>query len=134
MRRVLIAGGLILMAYAVGGALLDDQVDLAGIAVFGLAVLILHDVVFLPLVLLAGRLLPRLTPTLRIITTAWLAVTIVALPLVLGFGRDPGNPTILPRSYGTDLIGILIGTAVTVLACRKGIERLSDGRRRRPPG
>ncbi|GIF02611.1 hypothetical protein [Actinoplanes siamensis] len=128
MRRALIGAGLLIMGYGVCGALVDGEVDVAGVALFGIALLVLHDAVFLPLVVGAGRLLRRLVrpgrqPAARIAAITGLAVVVVALPLVLGFGRIADNPTVLPRSYGRNLLLILIVTTGTVLACRKGIER-----------
>ncbi|MCM4077883.1 hypothetical protein [Paractinoplanes hotanensis] len=60
------------------------------------------------------------------------AVFLVAVvPLAWGFGRDAGNPAVLPRPYGTGLGLVLAAIAVIAVAGRKGIERWR--RRRRPP-
>ncbi|WP_436533197.1 hypothetical protein [Actinoplanes sp. HUAS TT8] len=135
MRRPLIAAGLLIFAYGLLGAILDTDVNLVGVVVFGAALLVLHDGVFLPLVGAAGALLRRFVPSgwqpaVRIVAVTAVAVTVVALPLVLGFGRDAGNPTVLPRAYGKGLILILIVTTVTVPAGRKGLERLRRRKRR----
>jgi hypothetical protein len=137
MSRVLIVLGALVMAYALFGAALDTDVDHLGVVVFLLAVLLLHDAVFLPLVLAAGALIRHTVParwraTVRTAAVVDLAVLVVALPLVLGFGRSADNPTILPRPYPAGLLLILVVTTVTVVACRKRIERSRDGRRRRP--
>jgi hypothetical protein len=134
-RRPLIGAGLLIMGYGVLGLILDADVDLVGVLVFGAVLLVLHDGVFLPLVAGAGRLLRRFVPpgwqaAVRLAALTDLAVTVVALPLVLGFGRDAGNPTVLPRPYGRGLLLILIVVPLTVLACRKGIERFRGTRSR----
>jgi hypothetical protein len=134
-RRPLIAAGLLIMLYGVTGAILDADVSLIGVIVFGTVLLVLHDGVFLPLVAGAGTLLRRFVPSgwqaaVRFAAITDLAVVVVALPLVLGYGRDAGNPTVLPRPYGKGLILILIVTTVVVFAGRKGFERFrARGRR-----
>ncbi|GAA2908009.1 hypothetical protein Acy02nite_87950 [Actinoplanes cyaneus] len=135
MRRPLIAAGLLTMLYGILGAMLDAEVNLLGVIVFGAALLVLHDGVFLPLVAGAGALMRRLVPpgwhaAVRLAAIVDLAVTVVALPLVLGFGRDAGNPTVLPRPYGKGLLLILIVTTVVVVAGRKGSERFRRRGRR----
>ena len=112
MRRVLIIGGVLLMGFAVAGAVTDPDVDLIGVPLFLIAVLILHDGIFLPLVIGTGALVNRVVPppwrvTVRVAGIISLAVSVVALPMVLGFGRSPGNPSLLPRDYGPGLVGVL---------------------------
>nr|WP_221379249.1 hypothetical protein [Actinoplanes polyasparticus] len=135
MRRALVVVGALVMAYAVAGAVGDAALNLVGVAVFLVAVLALHDALFLPIVLAAGALIRRLVPppwqaTVRWAAVAGVAVLIVGLPLAWGFGRDAGNPTVLPRPYGAGLGLVLAAIAVSAVAGRKGIERW---RRRRPP-
>jgi hypothetical protein len=50
-RRVLGVGGVVLMAYAIVGALTDADLDLVGVLVFLAAVLILHDAVWMPAII-----------------------------------------------------------------------------------
>ncbi|BCY11309.1 hypothetical protein [Actinoplanes sp. L3-i22] len=135
MRRPLIGAGLLIMGYGVLGAILDADVNLVGVLVFGAVLLVLHDGFFLPLVAGVGRVLRRFVParwqaTVRLAAITDLAVIVVALPLVLGFGRDAGNPTVLPRPYGKGLLLILILVPLVALTCRKGIERFRGARRR----
>ncbi len=113
MRRLLIGAGALLMAYAVGGALLDPEVDPVGVTIFLAAVLVAHDVVFLPLVLAAGTPVER--PALRYAGVVGLAVLVVGLPLALGFGRVPDNPSVLPLPYGRNLLLILGLVALAAL-------------------
>ncbi|MEU4425766.1 hypothetical protein AB0F81_34520 [Actinoplanes sp. NPDC024001] len=139
MRRVLIAGGVLVIGCAVIGAAGDPDVDQLGVLVFLMAVVVLHDAVFLPLVLVAGAVISRVVPegrraTVRAAGVVCLAVTVVALPLVLGFGRTGDNPTVLPRSYPIGLVVIVALVAGVAVVCRKGIERSRARRRGRPPG
>jgi len=106
-RRVLIGGGTLLMAYAVGGALLDPEVDVLGVVVFLAAVLVLHDAVLMPLVLAAGAVTRRRAT--RYAGVVSVAVLVVGLPLVPGFGRRPDDPSVLPLPYGRNLLLILAG-------------------------
>ncbi|MEV6304487.1 hypothetical protein AB0M02_34120 [Actinoplanes sp. NPDC051861] len=132
MRRGLIVSGTLIMGYAVIGALGADP---AGMLLFGLAVLVVHDFVFLPVVLATGELIRRTVPpawqaTVRLVAIIDVTVLVVALPLVLGLGRDAGNPTVLPRPYTMGLILIVVLTGVTAALIRKGFER-SRGRPRK---
>ncbi|MFI1995425.1 hypothetical protein [Actinoplanes sp. NPDC020271] len=128
MRRPLIAAGLLIMLYGIAGAILDTEVNLVGVVAFGAVLLVLHDGIFLPLIAGAGALVRRLVPpgwqpAVRFAAIVDLAVVMVASPLVLGFGRDAGNPTVLPRPYGKGLLLILVVATVAAVAGRKGFER-----------
>jgi hypothetical protein len=120
-RVVLIVLGAAVMAYAIVGALTDADVKPVGVAVFLVAVLVLHDAVWMLVVLLAGAVLSRWVPDrFRILARAALltavAVTVVALPFALGFGRAADNPSALPLPYGRNLLAVLAGiVALTAL-------------------
>ena len=125
-RRVLIACGAVVMGYAVSGALTDPDVKF-GALVFLVAVLVLHDGLLLPLSIGAGFLIGRIIPArlrtpVRAAAVISLALTVVALPLVLGRGRVADNPSILPLDYGRGLLiayGIIwVTTAVLALLRR----------------
>jgi ABC-type sulfate transport system permease subunit len=111
-RRALVALGTVAMGYAALGALRDADVDLFGVLLFLAGVLVLHDAVLLPAAIGAGALIGRFLPeaarpvtrTAAIIT---LTVAVVALPLVLGFGRAADDPSVLPLPYGRGLLEIL---------------------------
>lgn len=133
-RGVLIGGGALVMVYALAGAVTSGQVNLIGVPIFLVAVLILHDGVFLPVVLGAGALVRRFVPsrwqgTVRFAAVISLAVAVVGVPLVLGFGRSADNDSLLPRAYGKGLLLILIviwGVSLgmrKVIHSRKGLER-----------
>jgi hypothetical protein len=143
-RGTLVVAGALLIAYAVGGALRDPDLDPVGVAVFLAAVLVLHDAVFLPLVLGAGHLARRLRPGARtavqVAGVVSLPVLVVGLPLALGFGRPPDNPSALPLPYGRNLLLILAVIWVVVLLpravrrIRKGSESTSAGAARARSG
>lgn len=71
-----------------------------------------HDFVLVPLVLLIGWLVVRTVPSsVRAPIQAGLIasgiVAFYAYPSVRGFGRRPGNPSILPQNYGRGLLLVL---------------------------
>lgn len=88
-----------------------------------LALVVLHDLVLVPFVLLVSTAVRRLLPRRlsRRVNGAMLvsgAVGLVAWPLVRGYGRSPGNPSILPRDYGTGLLvtlALIWGTTVLLV-------------------
>jgi hypothetical protein len=126
-RRGLIAAGTLVMLYAVGGALADGDVNKVGVPAFLIALIVLHDGVFLPVVLAAGVLIgrvvaPRWRTSVRMAALVSLAVSLVALPFVLGDGRDPANPSALPLPYGRGLL-LIVGLIWGVVVVRKGLER-----------
>jgi hypothetical protein len=141
-RTGLVVGGCLLMAYAVVGALTDADLTPGGVLLFLAAVLVGHDVVWMAAVLAVGVALTRVPPGCRTavrtaaITAA--AVTVVGLPLALGFGRSADNTSVLPLPYGRNLVAVLLAVAgTTLLACvvrrraaadRKESERPAEGR------
>ncbi|WP_127506214.1 hypothetical protein [Actinoplanes solisilvae] len=109
-RRALIGAGVLSMTYAAIGALADPDVK-GGALLFLIGVLIAHDAILLPLVVGVGALIGRFVPLrrralVRAALLITLAVTIVAVPLVLGAGRAADNPSLLPLNYGRGLLGI----------------------------
>ena len=133
-RITLIASGTLVMAYAVSGALTDKDVKF-GALLFLVGVLVFHDALFLPLTIGAGALIGWLVPaalrgTVRAAAVVSLALTVVALPLVLGRGRVPDNPSVLPLRYGA---GLLISYAAIWLAAGL-VEAVRRWRRRVRPG
>jgi hypothetical protein len=133
-RRGLIATGALGMAYAVLGAFADPDVK-AGVLVFLIGVLIAHDGVLLPLTIGVGAVVGRFVPLglrafVRAALVVGLAVTIVAVPLVLGRGRAADNPSLLPLHYGrglAEIYGVIwLTTAVAIV-----VRARRDGRARR---
>jgi hypothetical protein len=110
-RRVLVASGTILIGYAVLSAIADPDIRLPGVLIFLAAVLVLHDGILLPLSIGVGALLARLPvpgrAPVRAAALISISLTIVALPLVLGYGRSADNPSILPLPYGRGLLLML---------------------------
>jgi hypothetical protein len=129
-RAALIGTGVLLIGYAVVGAVLDPDVALPGVAIFLAAVLVLHDAVFLPLVLaagtLAGRLRPRLRTAVQVAGLLSLPVLVVGLPLAAGFGRRPDNPSALPLPYGRNLL-LIVGLIWLTVLLPRALRRIRKG-------
>ena len=70
------------------------------------------DLVVLPVSLLVGRSI-RGRPALRWAMSSSAITLLVAWPYVRGYGRSRGNPSLLPRDYGT---GTSLAIAATVVA------------------
>jgi hypothetical protein len=109
-RRSLIVLGALGMTYAVLGALTDPDVK-GGALLFLIGVLVAHDGFLLPLAIGAGVVTGRLVPPrfhglVNSALVVSLAVTIVAVPLVLGRGRSADNPSALPLHYGRGLLEV----------------------------
>jgi energy-coupling factor transporter transmembrane protein EcfT len=119
-RAVLILAGTGVMAYAVYGAVRDPESDLPGQLAFLAAVVVAHDLFFMPIVLLLAAVAVRYAPAparapLRVAGLISIALTLLALPFVLGFGRTPDLPSALPLNYTRGLLvflGIVWGVAV----------------------
>ncbi|WP_171055376.1 MULTISPECIES: hypothetical protein [unclassified Nonomuraea] len=107
------------VGYAAGGALI--VLGLAGLALEGVligwalwfgGVLVVHDALLAPGVAAAGTVIGRRSRSLR--TALILAGTLVlaTLPTVLALGRRADNPSILPLSYGVNLLIVLAAIAL----------------------
>jgi hypothetical protein len=132
-RAGLVVAGGTLMAYAVAGAITDRSDRIGGHLLFLVVVLLSHDWILMPLAIAIGALLTRTVPShARAETTAAAYISgvllVIALPLVLGLGRRPDDPSALPLNYGR---GLLISLAVVWLAA--GAILLYRRRRRRRP-
>jgi hypothetical protein len=107
-RLLLGALGVATIGYALLAAAADPDVTSGRHTLFLLAVLALHDALLMPAFLLIGALVHHAAagPSRAIIQAALIAtaaVTLVALPLVLGYGRAADNPSALPRDYPAGL-------------------------------
>jgi hypothetical protein len=125
--------GVAAMAYALGGAAGDPDIVPRRQVAFLLTVLVLHDAALLPGFLLVGLLVHRFVAArYRGIVQAALAVTaavtFVALPLVLGYGRSADNPSALPRDYPAGL-ALVLGAVWVVAAAALLATRLRSRRR-----
>ncbi|WP_211245730.1 hypothetical protein [Actinomadura oligospora] len=121
-------------AYVVGGAFIG--LGLSGLvahsrpggwALWVGGAVVAHDGLLTPVVLLAG-LLVRRWRRFRL----WLFVagvlTLVALPLVLGLGRHPDNPSILPLHYLPNLIvAVTLVAVATAFPWRRAGQALAAG-------
>ncbi|WP_063770053.1 hypothetical protein [Streptacidiphilus melanogenes] len=112
--------GVGVIGYGIYGLLHDPYIrDPADVLVWGLGGLVLHDGVWLPLVLLAGMVLSRTTllrrPLLRGGLVVAAALTAVGLPAVLRAGVDRGNATLLPLPYLHNWL-LLLGVVAAVVA------------------
>jgi hypothetical protein len=117
-RRVLVAVGVLCAGYGIVGLLTDPSVALPNYARYTITVLLGHDLLVMPAAIVVGAVLTRWLPTWAkatvqgaLLVTA--AVTVVALPLVLGYGRRADDPSALPRDYHR---GYLLCLAVIWLA------------------
>lgn len=78
--------------------------------------ILLHDLVVVPLALVAAYLLNRAVPAPW---RRWVQVTLVvaaplalfAYPMVRGYGNIPGNPTALPHDYAANLVLVVLAVA-----------------------
>jgi hypothetical protein len=121
-RRVLVTAGVGLMAYALFGAVTDPATEPLGQLAFLAAVVVAHDAVLVPLTIAVGVLIGRFVPlqarrSVRVAAICSLALTLMALPFVLGRGRRADDPSALPLDYGRGLLillGIIWAAAVTV--------------------
>jgi len=103
-----------------------------------LGALVVHDLVLVPVVLafaaVGGRRLPaKARGSLLGAMVVSAMVALASYPEVRGFGRFPGNPSLLPRDYAAGLLLVLFivwgVTAVLVFAStRRGLaQRKADG-------
>jgi hypothetical protein len=111
-RRGLVVGlvvGLPVVAYGLRGMLVDaDDTHPVDLARWIVGSALVTDLLVIPAVVAVGWLLRRLTPA-----GAWPAVRgalvttgvlcLVAWPFLRRYGRDPTNPSLLPRDYGAGL-------------------------------
>jgi hypothetical protein len=127
-----VAGGLV-MAWGVAGLLrhASSTVPVSWVR-WLLGVLLAHDLLLAPALLVVGVLVGRAPgpwrPPLRAALIVSGTLALVSLPLLLGYGRaaQPGNTSVLPGNYLASLAGVL--AVVWVLAAAWGLYRLRGGR------
>jgi hypothetical protein len=138
-RRGLLVGlalGLPVVAYGVRGVAVDAaRTHPAELARWMVGANLVNDLVVVPVALIVGRLGARLTrdrswPLVRAGLLVSGVLVLVGWPFVRGYGRDPTNPSLLPRDYGTGLLAALavVWLAVMAVAVVSGL----GGRRRGP--
>lgn len=94
---------------------------------------VLNDLVLIPAAMALGwtarRLVPsRAWPAVRGGLLATGALALVAWPFVRGYGRDPANPSLLPRNYDAGLVAALTVVWAVVAAVLVVAEIRARGR------
>lgn len=130
------AAGGALIAFGLVGLVRESTVDATGWAVWFGGAVIAHDAVLAPCILLTGAALARVTGAywtyVRVAIVVSAALSLVALPFVLGKGKRADNPSILPLPYVRNLLlvlsAVLVLTACVALWRRHGTRLLRKGR------
>ncbi|HEX6423190.1 MAG TPA: hypothetical protein VFZ79_06900 [Acidimicrobiales bacterium] len=133
-----LAAGLPVVAFGVRGMLVDAARTHPGeLARWIVGAALVNDLVVVPVILAAAWLGRRLVgrdlwPVVRagLVTTG--ALALVGWPFVRGYGADPGNPSLLPRSYGAGLAAAIaaVWLVVAALALARRTRRRRHGTRR----
>lgn len=132
--RVLTVIGVVVLAFGVGGLVANADVTVpSNWALYVLGGLALHDGLLAPLVMLGGVALarimpPRLRPPVQGGFLVSASLLLVAIPPWTGRGALPGNDSLLPQDYGTNLLialAVVWGIVAFLVAVRAA--------RRRPP-
>ena len=127
-RLLLGALGVAVAAYGAWLLLQEDLADLVDTAVWLAGGVVLHDFVLVPVTLLLGLALIRLLPAnLRAPVVGGLVVlgtvTLMAVPVLGGWGANADNPTILDRNYPVGWLvvaGVTMLVVVLTIALRRG--------------
>ncbi len=135
-RIAMVGAGVIFLAIGAYALLSQVALDtLPNMIVWLAGGLILHDVVIAAVVAAVGFVLGRWLPDgVRQIVAGGLIVAgiiaLVALPVVIGGGRTPSNPTLLPLDYSRNLlivvviIGAITGCLVAIRLVRsRGVQQ-----------
>lgn len=124
-RRGLLVGlavGVPVIAYGIRGVIVDAaDTHPAELARWIVGLAVVNDLLVIPAAIAVGFGLRRITPAwlwpavrAGLLSTAVLGA--VAWPLVRGYGKDPANPSLFPRSYGTGLLAAVAVVWLAVLA------------------
>ena len=111
---IALALGWAMIAFGLRGLLhTGREVDKVGLARLFAVAAIVHDLILAPAVIAVGVAVSRLVPRgARPFVQAGLiisgCVALFSYPFVGGWGRQPDNPTVLPRSYATGLVAVLV--------------------------
>jgi hypothetical protein len=106
------AAGWLIIAYGLRDMIHHRLTRPGNLAKFAVGGALIHDLVFAPLVLLAGAFVSRATPPrVRGIVQAALIVSgslvLFAYPLVRGYGHALHNPSSLPHNYTANLAVVI---------------------------
>lgn len=130
--RVMLAGGLLVVAYGVVGLLMNAHRTQPDQWVrWFVGSLVAHDLVLAPLVFGSGAVVVRSVPARwrAAVQAALIAsgvVVVASWPFLRGYGRRADNPSVLPNDYAAGLAAVL---AIVWVATLIGISL----RRRRSP-
>lgn len=95
---------------------------------------LVHDLVWAPLALVAGAVIARLPGPWRgaavWATFSSAVLVLVGWPFVRGYGRDPANPSLLPRDYRAGLLAYLAVTWVLAAGAALVVSQVRHRRRR----
>lgn len=121
-----VVGWLLIGVGIVGVAGEGRDVPVAAFARWVIGLVLVHDLVVVPLVLVVGALLRRAFPApWRAAAAGALVVAgpvvLFAWPYVAGWGRSRSNPSIQPRDYGDGLVVLLAVIAVATVAVGVGV-------------
>jgi hypothetical protein len=139
-RLALVLGGLAMISFALfgGGA---SSLTQSTYLRFVLLVALWTLVVVLPLAIATGWLIGRVVPVVirPVVQGAGMATALIvgiALPAVLGRGRQPDLPSALPRNYATGLWTVLavVWAAAVALSLVRIVRRRARPRTRPPAG
>lgn len=118
-----VVGALTMVGGAVGLVLHLHRTHPVGTAIYYVGGALAHDLVIAPLVIVAGLVVRALVPSAYrpavrggLIVSA--VLTLIALPLLLGKGKEADNPSHVPLPYGRNLLLILgVVWGVVALLC-----------------
>lgn len=136
MRRLLYVPGVVLIAWGAYGLMTAARHPrpLPWLSFF-VGSALLNDLLLAPLVIGVGVLAVRLVgQSLRPYLTSGLiisaVISLVAFPLVAGYGRRSDNPSIQPLDYSRGLLATLAAVwfGVVVIALVRRLTRSADGR------
>jgi hypothetical protein len=131
--------GIAATAYGAWLLLQEDLADLVDTAVWLAAGVVLHDFALVPLTLVVGLALTRMLPAnYRALAAGGLIVlgtlTLLAVPVLGGWGANADNPTILDRDYAAGwlvLAAVILAVVVTSMLLTRLTHRgETPGRRR----
>jgi hypothetical protein len=137
-RLLLGALGVAVAAYGAWLLLQEDLSDLVDTAIWLAGGIVLHDFVLVPLTLLLGVVLVRLLPANRRAPVAGGlvvlgTVTLMAVPVLGGWGANADNPTILDRNYPAGWL-VVAGVTILVVAALVLTTTFTQARRSGGPG
>ena len=129
------AVGWIVIGIGVVGMLSDS--DLTAPRSFGLWFVgsaVVHDVAWLPVALAGGFLIGRIAPARLRAPITWVlgsaaVLVAIAMPFMLGYGRDKDVPSLLPRNYAAGLL-VYLAVVVVVAALWVAASLIAERRRR----